>query len=244
MIVFDTDKSLRWLFCMTHPDDEISICAWIRTLTRLGADVFISWTHHTQIRRVEAQRAAEMLGVPQDRLFFHGGTDGAICDQMPHLLEGFRSMVQQVSPSRVCCGAFEQGHLDHDATNFMVNASFHGPVLEIPFYYTYLTRRPIVNRFAQPDGQEIKPLEAEDQCFKIEMAKSYPSQGIYRNLILAEARRLVTRPRSDPLKATERMRLQTHKNFLEPHLPEPLATRVRGSRRWHRWIEAVNAANP
>ena len=47
MTLFDADIGERWLFCMTHPDDEISICAWIRRLTDAGVDVFLSWTHST-----------------------------------------------------------------------------------------------------------------------------------------------------------------------------------------------------
>ena len=238
---FDTDKDLRWLFCMTHPDDEISICAWIKRLTSQGIDVFLSWTHDTPRRQEEAKAAAQTLGVHSDRLFFHGARDGHVCDQMPQLLPGFEKMMEKVAPARVCCGAFEQGHLDHDSTNLLVNRSFSGPILEIPFYYTYLTKRPVVNRFAQPEGQEVLTLTPDEQCFKVAMAKSYPSQGIFRNLLMAEARRMVTSPRSEPMKKTERMRLQTHQDFLKPHLPEPLASRVRNSNRWQRWETAARA---
>jgi len=241
MKVFDPDPRLRWLFCMTHPDDEISICAWIRRLTQAGNEVYMSWTHHTKVRRAEAIRAAEILGVPKDRLFFHDGGDSQVCDELPMLLSGFKTMVDDVVPDRIACGAFEQGHLDHDATNLLVNLSFTGPVLEIPFYHTYLSRKPKVNRFATPEGQEVLHLTEEEQGFKLKVAKMYPSQAIWRNLLLDEARRRVVGRRDEPLRRTERMRVQTHTDFLTPNLPKPLLARVLRSRKWARWEAAARA---
>ena len=49
---------------------------------------------------------------------------------MPGLLSSFRAMMARVKPDRVVCGAFEQGHLDHDATHWLVTHSFDGPVFE------------------------------------------------------------------------------------------------------------------
>lgn len=241
LIAFDDDPKLRWLFCMTHPDDEISICAWIHHLVNVGSEVFISWTHHTHTRKGEAIRAASLLGVQSERLRFLHGADGRVCEQMPKLLPEFKRMIEDIAPDRICCGAFEQGHLDHDATNLLVNSSFDGPVFEIPFYYTYLTRRPIVNRFASDDGQEIRPLSKTEQRFKVRFARQFPSQAIWRNLVLDEARRILTRPRAERLKQTERMRLQTHKDFLKPNLPPALADRVVRSSQWSRWEAAAKA---
>jgi LmbE family N-acetylglucosaminyl deacetylase len=241
MKAFEFDPQFRWLFCMTHPDDEISICATIKRLTDAGNEVHVSWTHSTPVRRAEALRVAEILGVPQQRLYFHAGGDGHICDEMPHLLESFRVMVNDVQPDRIACGAFEQGHLDHDATNLLVNRAFDGPVLEIPFYHTYLSRKPKMNRFAEPEGQEILHLTYDEQCLKVKVAKLYPSTAIWRNLLLDEIRRRIIQRREEPLRRTERMRLQTHKDFLTPNLPELLAARVRRSRKWRRWEAAAQA---
>lgn len=241
MKAFEFDPQLRWLFCMTHPDDEISICATIRRLVQSGSEVYISWTHFTPERKAEALNVAEILGVPPERLYFHEGPDGKVCEEMPQLLESFRSMVNQVNPDRIACGAFEQGHLDHDATNLLVNRAFSGPVLEIPFYHTYLSRRPKMNRFATPEGQEILSLTREEQELKVKVAKLYPSQAIWRNLLLDELRRRIIARREEPLNRTERMRLQTHKDFLTPNLPASLAARVRRSRKWRRWEAAAQA---
>ncbi|MEA2552601.1 MAG: hypothetical protein QOJ65_777, partial [Fimbriimonadaceae bacterium] len=161
MKAFDTNPKLRWLFCMTHPDDEISICAWIRHLTQQGNEVHISWTHSNPTREAEARAVSLLLGVPNKHLHFLHSTDGRIPEEMPILLRKFQNLMDEVRPDRVCCGAFEQGHLDHDATNFLVRHSFHGPIFEIPFYHTYLTRFQRLNRFAHPAGEEVRALSVD-----------------------------------------------------------------------------------
>jgi LmbE family N-acetylglucosaminyl deacetylase len=75
-LIFDPDPTLRWAFCMTHPDDEISICAWIKWLAENGNDVFLSWTHSNPSREREARAAAALMGVPEDRLMFFDAPDG------------------------------------------------------------------------------------------------------------------------------------------------------------------------
>ena len=111
---------------MTHPDDEISICAWIKRLAQNGNPVYLNWTHSNPIREAEAIEVAGKLGVPKANLSFMGATDGNIRFEMAELLPKFQDLLDRVRPDRVACGAFEQGHLDHDATNWLVNRAFHG----------------------------------------------------------------------------------------------------------------------
>jgi LmbE family N-acetylglucosaminyl deacetylase len=236
--VFDPDPSLRWLFCLTHPDDEISIAAWIKRLTEAGADVYMSWTHDTPEREAEARAVASMLGVPQENLIFHHAKDGHVVSAIWDLLPRFQEMMGDVKPDRVACGAFEQGHIDHDATNFLVNHSFSGPILEIPFYHPYTRRIQRINRFADVEGEEVVELSLEEQELKLNVAKSYPSQNIWKVLFWYEIFRKATLQKG-PMRSTERMRWQTHKAFLKPNLPEPLRTKVRNSDQWHRWIMTV-----
>lgn len=240
MKAFDLDKQTRWLFCMTHPDDEISICAWIRRLTTNGNEVHLSWTHSVDFREAEARAAALLMGVRPDRLHFLHGTDGHIPEEMPELLPKFQALMDSVRPDRVVCGAFEQGHLDHDSTNFMVSQSFNGPILEIPFYHTYLTRFQRLNRFADPRGEEILELTIDEQRFKTMVARQFPSQNIWSILLWYEAwQRARFRPMQ--LASSERMRLQGRVNYMRPNLPPRLANRVRKSVNWRRWKAAVRA---
>ena len=235
---FDADGCVRWLFCFTHPDDEIAVCAWIKRLVNAGAEVFISWTHDTPVREAEARAVAELLGVPADRLFFHHAKDGHVCEQVRDLLPAFKEMMRRVAPDRVACAAFEQGHLDHDATNFLVNHSFDGPVFEFPLYHAYDRKLQTINRFAAPLGEDVIELDPEEQRLKVEVARRYPSQNIWRLLCLYEAYRILTL-RPALLKRTERLRLQTHVAFLKPNLPTRLRRRVQRSPQWLRWVMTV-----
>lgn len=223
---------------MTHPDDEIAICAWIRLLASHGVDVFLSWTHDTPIREAEARAAAERLGVPQDRLFFHHAQDGLAVEELSILKASFQPMMNEVRPDRVACGAFEHGHLDHDATNLLVHLTFGGPVFEIPLYHPYLTWLQTLNRFSDPEGEEVLRLTPEERRFKSAFSKHYPSQNIRRVLVWYEVYRAMTLRPLD-LRDTERMRLQAHKDFLKPNAPPRLAERIQASPQWRRWCNAV-----
>lgn len=241
MRLFDTNPNLRWLFCMTHPDDEISICAWIRRLVRNGNPVYMSWTHSNPIREREGRAVAHLLGVPTQNLFFFLATDGSACQEIPKLLPVFREMMLEARPDRVCCGAFEQGHIDHDTTNFLVNYSFDGPILEIPFYHTYLTRFQTLNRFSDGRGQEILELEMDERRLKTTIARQFPSQNIWSVLLWYEVWQKA-RLRPMELTRTERMRFQTHTRFLRPNHPSRLAAKIMRSDTWKRWRHAIREA--
>lgn len=237
MSVFDFSRR-RWLFCMTHPDDEISICAWIRHLTRNGNEVYMSWTHSTPVRELEARKVAELLGVPQENLFFHGATDGMVCAEFLTLLPCFQEMMDRVKPDVVACGAFEQGHSDHDTTNVLVNATFTGEILEIPFYHTYATKLQTINAFSDLNGQSVLPLSAEDVALKRRVAKQFKSQNIWSVLLSYEIWQLAQGKQSN-LSRREVMRHQKHTLFRVPNHPVSLAKRVEASETWRRWCDHV-----
>ena len=240
MTLFDPDPSRRWLFCLTHPDDELSIAAWIKRLADAGAPVFLSWTHAPPHRRVEAEAFADLVGVDRGRLFFHGATDGSVCDELPELRSRFDRMMFAVKPHLVCCGAFEQGHLDHDATNFLVNATHRGPVAEIPFYHAYLSGVQTFNRFSGEGGPaEVLPLTREDRALKKRAAQLYPSQNIRKLIVYHELAMLATLRRPYLLRR-ETMRLQTHEDWRAPNHPDALRQRIERSPKWRRWIAAMD----
>ncbi len=226
---------------MTHPDDEISICAWIRRLVRNGNEVYLSWTHSNPTREAEGRAVALVLGIPQDRLFFFGATDGFACDEIPELLPQFKAMMEKVRPDRVACGAFEQGHIDHDTTNWLVNHSFDGPVLEIPFYHTYRTRFQTLNRFSDPRGQELISLDMDERRLKTTNARQYPSQNIWSVLLWYEIWQKA-RMRPMELTRTERMRWQTYFNWVRPNHPPRVARLVARTATWRRWKGAMRVA--
>ena len=242
MIAFDPDPKIRWLFCMTHPDDEISICAWIKRLSRAGAEVFINWTHSSAIRENEARIVAAILGVPESKLSFMHATDGNVCNELTELLPRFRSLVQQVQPDRICCGAFEQGHLDHDATNWLVNHAFDGPVFEIPFYYPYSRKLQRMNAFSDLMDVQAISLSRHEHELKLKVAKSYQSQNIWSVLWWYEVWQVV-RLQPAELRKRELMRLQTHKDFTVSSHHEPIRSEVEACGSWRMWLAAVERAN-
>lgn len=238
MTLFDPNPDLRWLFCMTHPDDEIAIGAWIRRLTQAGCAVYISWTHSNPVREQEGRDAAAFLGVPASNLHFFGATDGNVVEEISTLVPRFRAFIEESRPDRIVVGAFEQGHIDHDSTNYIVNRSFSGSILEVPFYHAYCTPLMKFNRFAESGGEEILQLDDADQRTKIELSKLYPSQNIRSLLVLYEAANAIMMNR-ERLYMTERMRLQRHRDFLTPNLPSSLVERVVKTHQWRRWTAHI-----
>lgn len=240
MRLFDPDPGLRWLFAMTHPDDELSICCWIKRLTDAGNEVWLSWTHSTPEREEEAYGAANRLGVPRERLRFHRATDGKVAREMSRLLPLFKAMMQDIRPDRLVCGAFEQGHPDHDATNVLANRSFDGPVLETPFYHTYGHMIQTINRFSDASRAEVLELSEEEFRFKQALSRAYPSQRIGDLLIWFELWDRL-KGQGGQLGHFESLRLQTHQDFHTPQAPAEMKPRVLRTRRWREWIAALDA---
>lgn len=212
----------------------------MRRLAQVGAPVWLSWTHRTDVREREARAAADEIGVPHDRLIFHPGADGRICEQMGDLIQGFRDMIARVRPDAVCCCAFEQGHLDHDASNRLVHAAWDGPVFEFPMYHTYRVALQVIGRFADPVGEERLALSDDEKRWKTGLLDLYPSQTIKRNAIWYQRLAWLIGRDADLL-SHERLRRQAHTDFARPNLPAPLCDKVERSAPWRRWIEALQA---
>ncbi|HET6644887.1 MAG TPA: PIG-L family deacetylase [Fimbriimonadales bacterium] len=230
----------RWLFAFTHPDDEISIAAWIKRLTDAGAEVWVGWSVTDEVRAAEGKLVMERLGVSGDHLFFHGMPDKCACDNLPKLTDLWAEAIQKARPERIAVGAFECGHIDHDSTNYAIYRASESviPIFEIPFYHTYLTRRPIINRFADSDGQQILRLAKHEWKLKRRISKMYKSQNI-GGLLVWYTLWGWANGRPPRLCRTERMRLQTHFDYFSPNLPELLRERVMQSKTWRRWVQAI-----
>lgn len=237
---FDFNPQLRWLFWPTHPDDEMGIVMLLRRLVKARATVFVAWTHSNPEREQESREVMRRIGVPQENLAFLGATDGNIPEEMPELLPRFQRIIARAKPDRMACCAFEQGHLDHDATHVLVRKAFSGPVFEWPMYHSYITKMQHMGRFADPTGVEALILEPDEQALKVELAKCFPSTNLTEVLAWYEIWRSLA---ADPskLRTTEYLRLATHADFRMPNLPDPMRTKVRACIHWHRWLTALAA---
>lgn len=244
MKLFDPDPNRRWLFCFTHPDDEISICAWMRRLVNSGASVHCGWSVSNRVREAESRKVMERLGVVQQNLTFLEHPDKGACDHLIELTSNWVTIIECAKPDVIAIGAFECGHIDHDSTNFAVRHALDTigksavPMVEIPWYHTYLTRIPILNRFADPAGEEVLELDAEEQRLKREVSRMYPSQNIASLLVWYTVLSWVKLKPVD-LRRTERLRMQTHFDYTVPNLPGELKQKVMRSETWKRWIRAV-----
>ncbi len=239
MVAFDPDPNLRWLFVFAHPDDEIGVAAWIRQCVRRGNPVRAVWMHSNSIREAESRAAMAIIGASDDQLAYSTYPDGSLVDCLPELRATIGAEIERFRPDRIVTHAFEQGHLDHDAVNLSVNSARECAVIEFPMYHTYLRGIQTLNRFATPEDEEVRELAPEEVQLKRKLAACYPSQTLARNIRWYEIMMLVTRFRSARLSQTERMRVQTHRDFLRPHLPAGLSAQVERHANWLRWIERV-----
>lgn len=235
---FQVSADERVLFAFTHPDDETAVAAFIWRLQREGVPLRVLWTHSTPIRESESRDAMSKIGVGGDQLSFLGGKDGAIMNEIPRLRDEISATVEEFEPTRIVTHAFEQGHLDHDATNLMVHLTYDGPTFEVPFYHTFLARFPVIYRFSSSEGEQILELNKVEVAMKWEMLRCYPSQTIERNIKLYYlAKRLGLRKQD--LLSSERLRLQTHFDFRSPNHPEETANKIVASDAWRLWLRAV-----
>lgn len=240
MTAFETNPELRWLFWFAHPDDEIGISAWMRFLVRNGNQVRAVWGHSSPIREAESRAAMAALGVVD--LSFHALGDGDLCDRMAEALPRFQKEIQDFQPDRVVTLAFEQGHLDHDATHVLVRRAFRGPLLEYPMYHPYGVGLLTVNRFSDPTRAERRELDPLERQIKLAIANSYPSQNIGRTLALYDAYRKIRG--WDSLTSREWLRVAATNEFNAPNHPASTAARIKRTKEWRRWQDAICAFEP
>jgi LmbE family N-acetylglucosaminyl deacetylase len=240
MRAFEVGGGERVLFAFTHPDDEMAVAALMRRLVLGGTQVHALWTHSTPVREAESRDAMRLVGLSSGQLTFLGAEDGNVIGSVAELRGAVCDLVSAFRPTRVVTHAFEQGHIDHDATNLLVNLCFEGPVFEAPYYHTYLTKFPRLYRFATPEGEETTALTREERRLKIAMSKMFPSQTLRRNVVAYEVLHALTF-RRPPLFVVERLRRQTHKDFLCPNHPTRIAERIRLSETWQRWERGAQA---
>lgn len=235
---FDLDPELKWLFCFTHPDDELSICTWMRRLVAAGATVYASWTHSVPTREREARNVANEIGLNQANLTFMHGPDGSICRHLSEFRNHFELLNHNIKPDRIVCGAFEQGHLDHDSTNFLINQVFDGLVLEVPLYHAYYSRIQTFCNFSTGNHGDTIHLLDEEREWKVRCAKMFPSQNIWSCLLAHEILQ-VCKLRRPQLLRFERMRFQEKLDFRQPQHSGRKLERVLKCKKWATWRESL-----
>ena len=178
------------------------------------------------------------------KLFLFYFPDGSACEQLIRLTESWANAIERADPDRIVVTAFECGHLDHDATNFAVYHAIQDKlkrevhILEVPLYHTYIDKIPVLNRFTSPENEEVIKLTEEERKFKKVLSRQYPSQRIASLLVYYHFWNWI-QFKHPKLTSTERMRRQTHFDYMTPNLPEALKQKVMKSEKWERWTQSV-----
>lgn len=238
MRAFDINPQLKWLFVMTHPDDEMSVAAWMRRLVRAGSEVHMLWAHSNSVREEESRKAAELIGVKPENLEFFTLPDGRLVEHLRELREGLRQRIAEHGYDRVAVTAFEQGHLDHDSVCYAVCKTFEGPVLQYPMYYPYTRSFQVLQQFSNDVGVEKLALDPKESEFKWKVLGCYPSQTIRRNAICHKWM-LSWVPGQEQLDKREYLRYQPNLRFDRINHPSPVREEVERSPQWRKWLQHV-----
>ena len=190
----------RTLVLVAHPDDEAVACGGL--LQRMREPVVVICTdgaprdeffwreygsrvRYAAVREQEAREALHHVG-GGDPLFLHHLQDGSdifvdqeLCRRLPQAVEMISDMIVLQRPDAILAPAYEGGHPDHDACNFIaavVGREYQIPVWEVPLYQ----REPgetQFQRFVRPRGNEVLlDISGEELERKLAMWDSYVSQ--------------------------------------------------------------------
>ncbi len=198
----------RTLVLIAHPDDETISCGALLQRVREPVVVFATdggpedayfWGKYgsreayVELRRAEAEAALAAVGV-KDVLWLADNEGRQFQDQrlfrnLPAAFEALRKVVKQRRPETMLTLAYEGGHPDHDACNFLgrqVADELGLPVWEAPLYFRRADNNVLLQEFHSSNGTEIDLIPtAEEQRRKRAMCEAYVSQkgvvGIFEN---------------------------------------------------------------
>ncbi len=185
------EPTRRVLLYCAHPDDEVFLCAKMKEIMEMGNELHVAWLTsgdlfgQGELREKELTLAADMLGIgPHNRHLFRL-PDMGLVRHLRQATDFVTTLIHQVGPTHVFVPAYEGGHPDHDALNFVgytvwqqIDRSFC--LLEFPLYngtgpFFFLWLR--VNSF--PHGKEKVEkhvLDDEEIALKTRLIDIYSSQ--------------------------------------------------------------------
>jgi LmbE family N-acetylglucosaminyl deacetylase len=188
------DSGRRYLFLFAHPDDEALIAGTMRMLLTQGAHVHAAWITSgdyfggRDLRERELSKAMNILGLGEERVRLLRLPSLRLLRQLPRYSRLVSDLMEEVRPDTVFVTAYEGGHPDHDAVNFMASyalkrLSFKATLFEFPLYngsgpFYYWWWR--INSF--PPGEPTvlyNPLDNDAIQCKYRMMAAYLSQWIF-----------------------------------------------------------------
>ena len=108
MRAFEVQRGERVLFAFTHPDDELTVTAFMGRLLAQGVPFHVSWSHSTPVREAESRAALATIGVRQEDMTFFDAPDGRVVDAIAVLRPKLCGLIQRIAPTRIVTHAFEQ----------------------------------------------------------------------------------------------------------------------------------------
>ncbi len=120
----NTEPGEKWLFIFAHPDDDSLICGSMRLIKERGGDVHAVWLvsglspRGIKVREKEVQSAMDLVGISRKNRYF---LRLPVCFLLNFSYSKKRlfPLVDSINPAKIVVPAFEGGHVDHDATNFL-----------------------------------------------------------------------------------------------------------------------------
>jgi len=192
--MLDDANGKRFVFLFGHPDDEVLICGTMMLLMERGAEVHGIWVISSDFRgkghkrESELARAMRVLRLPEKQVHLLRVPDLGIHRELDRAANLVAEIFQRVQPHAVVADAFEGGHPDHDAVNFLAYEGLRrtGITAKLYEYPLYNGTGPFhvwkwrINDFP-PDGQPTLhvPLPRDVVLRKYWMMQSYPTQWMY-----------------------------------------------------------------
>lgn len=198
------DKNAKYLFMFAHPDDEVLISGTMKQLIDQGAEVVAAWVTcgeyfgNIETRLRELAKAIALLGLKENSVHLLRLPDLGLVSMLDQTADTVADMLKSVKPDAIFANAYEGGHPDHDAVNFLAyeasyRANLKPKLYEFPLYNatgSILYFRWRVNAFPD-DGIPVlyNPLSQSEIDCKLRTIRTYVSQWMY----MAPARLVVSR---------------------------------------------------
>jgi LmbE family N-acetylglucosaminyl deacetylase len=186
--------SSRALFFFAHPDDDVFITGMMKKYLRSGCRIRAVWLTSggyfggQRRREQEIRLVTSELGLSSGDYDVLRLPDLGLITCMDEAASALSAILNNFRPDTVFVTAFEGGHPDHDAANFIVyeaefRAKLNCHIFEFPLYNgagSFLTWRWLINAF--PPGEPatyFEQLEDIDINCKYNAMKIYASQWMY-----------------------------------------------------------------
>ena len=191
MNIINPDKHL---FLFAHPDDDVFIAGTMRLLLEWGADLLCLWLTSGnyfgkgELRETELADAAKILGLHKSRIRLLKLPDLGLVSMLDRAGDLVAQVMAEFRPNKIFATAFEGGHPDHDAGNFLAyearsRAGIAAEIFEFPLYNSTgsaVKWKWRINEFP-PGGLPVfhRPLTHEAVVCKYRMMRTYKSQWMY-----------------------------------------------------------------